>query len=267
MAQVVEINDPAELDGYQLLWAKLAGETGGVSFFHSLDWLRTYWRHFGQHGRLRVLLVYAAGSPLGILPLVVRPERTRLGTVRVLTYPLADWGSFYGPIGPHPTATLLAGIGHVRRTPPDWDMIDLRWIDGAMACSRTVRTLEIRGYSTSTAVWANSAQVELDGGWEAYWSGRKRSWRKHVRYAERRLAAHGAVEFSRWRPSGAGVGDGEPNWPLYDTCEQLAARSWQGSSTTGTTLSHEAIRPFLRDAHATSCPRRSRGHQPAFRCR
>ena len=186
MAQVVEINDPAELDGYQLLWSKLAGETAGASFFHSIDWLRTYWRHFGQRQRLRVLMVYAAGSPLGILPLVVRPERTRLGTLRVLTYPLADWGSFYGPIGPHPTATLLAGIGHVRRTPPDWDMIDLRWIDGTMTCSRTVRTMEIRGYSTSTAVWAESAQVELDGGWEAYWSSRKRTWRKNVRYAERR---------------------------------------------------------------------------------
>ena len=62
MAQVVEINDPAELAGYRLLWTKLYSETAGASFFHSLDWLETYWRHHGDRQRLRVLLVYAAGA-------------------------------------------------------------------------------------------------------------------------------------------------------------------------------------------------------------
>ena len=130
MAQIVEINDPAELAGCRLLWTKLQSETAGASFFHSLDWLETYWRHYGDRQRLRVLMVEAAGAPIGILPLVVRRETTRLGTIRVLTYPLADWGSFYGPIGPYPTATLIAGLGHIRRTEADWDLIDLRWIDG-----------------------------------------------------------------------------------------------------------------------------------------
>ena len=90
--------------------------TSAASFFHSFDWLEIYWRHFGDGQRLRVLVVRAGGEPLGILPLVVRSERTRLGTVRTLTYPLHDWGTFYGPIGPNPTATLLAGFApHQRR--------------------------------------------------------------------------------------------------------------------------------------------------------
>jgi CelD/BcsL family acetyltransferase involved in cellulose biosynthesis len=252
MAQVVEINDPAELASYQLLWSKLLSETAGASFFHSLDWLEAYWRHYGQRQRMRVLVIQAAGAPIGILPLVVRRETTRLGTVRVLTYPLADWGSFYGPIGPNPTATLLSGLGHVRRTEPDWDLIDLRWIEGPQACDRTLRAMEIRGFSATPSVWATNAQVEIGGGWDSYWTSRKRNWRKNVRYAERRLAVEGTVEFSRWRPAGAAAGDGEPDWPLYDACEALAARSWQGSSTSGTTLSHEAVRPFLRDAHAAA---------------
>jgi CelD/BcsL family acetyltransferase involved in cellulose biosynthesis len=249
MAQIVEINDPAELAGYHLLWAKLVSDTPGASFFHSLDWLSTYWRHYGQRQRLRVLVVYAAGSPIGILPLVVRREATRLGTVRVLTYPLADWGSFYGPLGQHPTATLLSALGHVRRTEPDWDLIDLRWIEGKTSCDRTARAMGIRGLTATTATWATSAQIELDGDWDAYWSGRKRTWRKNVRYAERRLAAHGAIEFTRWRPEGTARGDGDPCWSLYETCQTLAAQSWQGSSTTGTTLSHETVKPFLREVH------------------
>ena len=66
-------------------------------------------------------------GPAGILPLVVRREATKVGPLRVLTFPLHDWGSFYGPIGPDPGPTLAAGLEHVRRTPRDWDILELRW--------------------------------------------------------------------------------------------------------------------------------------------
>ena len=261
MAQVVEINDPAELAGYRLLWTKLYSETAGASFFHSLDWLETYWQYHGDRQRLRVLVVYAAGSPIGILPLVVRRETTRLGTVRVLTYPLADWGSFYGPIGPNPTATLIAGLGHVRRTEADWDLIDLRWIDGPEACDRTLRAMEIRGFSATTACGpraAGRARQEL---------GRLLG-RPQTDLAEERSLCRKATG-DAWPgrvlavpAAGTAWGDGDPNWPLYDTCESLATRSWQGSSTTGTTLSHEAVQPFLRAATR----RRRMPEQPTSAC-
>ena len=76
-----------------------------------------------------MLVVRADEQPLGILPLVVRSESTRVGRVRTLTYPLHDWATFYGPIGPNPTATLLAGLHHVHQTRRDWDLLDLRWVD------------------------------------------------------------------------------------------------------------------------------------------
>ena len=43
--------------------------------------------------------------------------------------------------------------------------------------------------------------------------------------------------------------DGSPRWDLYDACEEIARRSWQGAATDGTTLSHDAVRGFLREAH------------------
>jgi CelD/BcsL family acetyltransferase involved in cellulose biosynthesis len=36
---------------------------------------------------------------------------------------------------------------------------------------------------------------------------------------------------------------------LYDECERIARESWQASSENGTTLTHDSIRPFLRDCH------------------
>ena len=102
MPEVVEINDIDELEHYWLIWNALLAETPGASFFHSLDWLATYWKHFGHRQKLRVLVVYSRGIPVGIVPLTVICERTRVGRIRTLTYPLHDWGSFYGPIGPNP---------------------------------------------------------------------------------------------------------------------------------------------------------------------
>ena len=220
MAQVVEINDPAELSSYRLLWTKLYSETAGASFFHSLDWLETYWRHYGDRQRLRVLVVYAAESPIGILPLVVRRETTRLGTVRVLTYPLADWGSFYGPIGSTSDGHADCRPGACAATEADWDLIDLRWIDGTEACDRTLRAMEIRGFSATTAVWAKSAQVELDGDM-GHLLGRPQAHLAEERALCREAAGDctAPVEFLRFRPRGAAWGDGDPYWPLYDECE------------------------------------------------
>ncbi len=44
--------------------------------------------------------------------------------------------------------------------------------------------------------------------------------------------------------------DGDPRWDLFAMCQQVALASWQATSTTGTTLTHERVRHFLRDAHA-----------------
>ena len=39
-------------------------------------------------------------------------------------------------------------------------------------------------------------------------------------------------------------------WDLYDACVDIACASWQGKSTTGTTLSHGSVEQYFRDAHA-----------------
>jgi CelD/BcsL family acetyltransferase involved in cellulose biosynthesis len=251
--QVLEINDPEQLAGYRLVWRHLLAQTRGANFFQSPDWFETYWRHFGAGQRLRLLVVLGSEGPLGIMPLVVREECTRLGMLRVLTYPLHDWGTFFGPIGSQPTATLLAGLDHVRRTHRDWDMIDLRWVhrDGADA-GRTSHAMQSLGLDAYQQRWNEASIVDLRSTWDDYWASLDSRWRNNVRRAEKKLAAHGPIEFIRYRPLGASEGETDPRWDLYNQCEQLARSSWQGSSTSGTTLSHAAVRDYLRDAHAAA---------------
>ncbi|HEV2971511.1 MAG TPA: GNAT family N-acetyltransferase [Pirellulales bacterium] len=253
MTRVTEINSLDDLIQHRLLWNSLLPQSRGATFFQSFEWLETYWRHHGDRQRLRVLIVSGDDRPIGILPLTVLPERTRLGTVRVLTYPLDGWGTFFGPIGPNPTATLWAGLRHIHATPRDWDLVDLRWVDAdGIDAGRTGKAMRAAGMTTRGEPLVHAAQIQLEGDWEKYWACRKGRWRQNVTRAERRLSDCGEVTYIRYRPQGTRYGDGDPRWDLYDSCEAIAGQSWQSAAADGTTLSHESVRDYLRDAHATA---------------
>jgi CelD/BcsL family acetyltransferase involved in cellulose biosynthesis len=201
---------------------------------------------------LRVLIVSEDGQPMGILPLVVASERTRLGQLRVLTYPLEEWGTFYGPLGAAPEATLAAGLSHIRDTRRDWHVLDLRWVRAESAGpGRTQQALKQAGFAAHSKVWDHVPLVALDGSWNDYWASRG-GWRRKVRHSERHLAAAGAVRYVRYRPAGAAHGDADPGWTWYEHCEAIATRSWQASVKQGNTLSHVSVRGFLREVHAAA---------------
>jgi CelD/BcsL family acetyltransferase involved in cellulose biosynthesis len=250
MIHVEEINQIEQLDNYRLHWNALLPQTRNATFFQSLDWLTVYWDHYGEDQHLRVLVVLDDEKVLGILPMVVRRESSKLGSVRVLTYPLDDWSSFYGPIGPNPTATLLAGMRHINATPRDYDILDIRWVD-VNDCDhgRTRTAMQQAGFDPCQQHLETSAVVDIDGNWQEYWNSRNKKWRDDIARCERRMAEAGKVELVRYRPTGTLNDDDDPRWDLYDACVKLAARSWQGSSTDGTTLSHACVCCYLRDTH------------------
>src|SRR5262249_49495494 len=126
MFDVIEINSLEELRAKRAAWEGLLAQTPKAAYFQTPQWLETHWQFHGEKaakdrpaGRLRVLFVEKEGQSVGILPLAVVTEPFRVGRVRVLGYPLAGWGSFYGPIGPRPADTLLAGLRHIRQTARD----------------------------------------------------------------------------------------------------------------------------------------------------
>jgi CelD/BcsL family acetyltransferase involved in cellulose biosynthesis len=247
---VTEIHHPAELSGCRLLWKSLLTQTPGANHFQSLDWLESYWRHFGHGQRLCVLIVRSGDEAIGIVPLVVRTQRSRLGSARVLTYPLDHWGAFYGPIGPQPAATLTAALQYIRSRPRDWGLLSLSWVhrDGVDR-GRTRRAMRFIGWHPVEEVEQLAPAVDLRGSWADYWSSRDGHWRNNVARSERRLNEQGRVEYVRYRPSGITYNDADPRWDLYDACLQIAGNSWQAEAANGNTLSHASVEPFLRDAH------------------
>ncbi len=262
---VREFRDFAELRSYRETWNKLHTQTPGASYFLSYDWLENYWEHCRADQQLRVLVIESVSpaSPnapqvVGILPLVVRHEETRLGRVRVLTFPLHGWGTSYGPIGPDPQTTLDEGCRYLAAAKRDFDLFDLRWLDDRCGLGEFAATaMQHAGFRNSRAVWFDAFHVNLHAqgnisSWDVYWASRTSHWRTNVRSSLKKIAQLGPVEYVRYRPRGTAFGEDDPRWDLYETCVDLASRSWQGSRTDGTTLSHAQVRNYLRSAHETA---------------
>ena len=250
MAEVHEVNDLEELAGYRLLWNSWLPQTPRATFFNTLEWLDTYWRHFGHDQQLRVLVVRSGGSDVGILPLCVRTERHRFGRMRVLGYPLDDWGPWYGPIGSNRAATMLAAMQYLRNSERDWDAIDLR-SNGPPASDggRARRSMQVVGLLSQEQPYQTMSIVDLGGDWEEYLAGRSCKHRHEIRRVLRRVFGDDDVQYIRHRPAPARDGDGDPRWDLFAMCQQVALASWQATMTNGNTLTHERVRHFLRDAH------------------
>ncbi|MEX2285623.1 MAG: GNAT family N-acetyltransferase [Planctomycetaceae bacterium] len=251
MTTVHEINDPHELAALRPIWDELFARTPGTSFFHSLTWLQVYWKHFGARQRLRVLVVYEDEQAIGIVPLVVRTSR-RSEPVKVLTYPLDenDWANYYRPIGPDPLTTLTAALNHVRRTPRDWHILELSWIDELTDEGRTKMALDKCGLSATCEAHYPRAIIDLraHGSWKAFCASRSGKWRNDLDRQEKKLARRGAVSYVRYRPSVEAGGQTDPRWDLYEACEAISRVSWQGS-VRGNMLNREEFRGFYRDMH------------------
>lgn len=251
MTTVIEISDINRLEDYHLAWNSLLSATPGANFFQTIDWLECYWRHYGDEQELRVLMVYNGDKPVGIVPLTVIREQTRVGKVRVLTYPLHDWGWFFGPIGPNPAATLTAAMHYLSGQTRDWDLLDLRWVDNDRADhGRTQRAMEAAGFAAREGVWNETAVVDMSGSWDEFLASKTTKFRNNLRRYEKRVNQLGEVKFERYRPLGAAHGDDDPRWDFYDACEQVAAQSWQSDATDGTTISDESVRTFFRESYA-----------------
>jgi CelD/BcsL family acetyltransferase involved in cellulose biosynthesis len=243
---VQAVRQASELPRLRTVWDALLQQTPHATFFQTIDWLETYWRHAGPDQEL-ILLVVAMrdGTPMGILPLCVKRERTRLGMVRRVGFPLDQWGTQYRPLGSRPAETLAAGLQYLRETRQEWDVIDLRWlpatcrsdVEQAFGCSQLP-------YHASR--WDRTEQVDLAAGWDDYWRSRSSKWRNNQRRSERRLQQRGQLRIEHFRPEPHSE-DAADAW--FTRCQQVAATSWQGACTSGNTLNHSEVSPLLRDLH------------------
>ncbi|MCA8989235.1 MAG: hypothetical protein KDA78_16425, partial [Planctomycetaceae bacterium] len=187
MFQVVAIESLDELKTYRHSWNELWGRTRQRSFQMTFEWFETYWTNnaHAQEREMKVLVVALGGKVIGILPLVRKRVSTRLGELRVLTYPLDGEGCWYGPIGPNSAATLAAGLRYLSQNLSDWDLLDLPYIDrDRLDLGRTSTAARNLGWSPVERVWNSVSTIRFPEGMEAFLERKKDSARKALQHAE-----------------------------------------------------------------------------------
>lgn len=252
MTDVVEINDIDSLRSYHLAWTALHAETPRASFFQTFEWLENYWHHCGEGQRLRVLIVRSAGRPIGIVPLVERVESSRVGPVRVLTYPLDNWSAWYGPIGANQTATLALAMKHLAASPRTWDVFAPRWTaHESTDRGRTEYAMRLAGLPAAVETDATTSVLDMTrfADWAGYLASRSKKARHELRRQRRQLERDYQIGFTRHRPEALRCGDGDPRWEMYQQCLDIAEKSWQANSENGNTLCHGSVAEQLADSH------------------
>ena len=245
-----EINRLCDIDALRPVWHKLLLQTPNYSFFQTPEWIEASWDHYPHAQRLRVIVVERDGAPVGIVPWCVRRETRRVGPVRVLTYPLNDWGTFYGPLGAEPSATMRAAFEHLAATPRDWDLIDLRWVDEAadefLAIGESMRE---QGLDFRVRPRMEVRICRFADGWDAYVNARSRNWRRKMRHDIDSLEKAGEVRLLRHRPAAGCDGAAPEHAEIYRMCEQIAAKTWQAGDESQSTLSSPRVHDVLVRIH------------------
>lgn len=243
MIAVSEMTSFDELANLRVTWKQLWENTRDASFVQSWEWLRSYWRMFGDGMKLRTLVVSLAAKPIGIVPFVLRPVKTKLGTANVLTWPHEDWGVCYGQIGPNPAAALSAAIRYISRS-RDWNAMELSGIDEqGLDRGRTRNALKNCGIRAEQTDSLEHPVVQLEGSWDWYMEEQGLESRVALARAERQIECHGPVSFHRWRPVGGRNGETERRWDLFRAFEMIRRASTADSSKADAELA------FLKDVH------------------
>jgi Acetyltransferase (GNAT) domain len=251
MITVSEYNDAAGLAEIRELWRELWWKTPRASFFQSIEWFETSTRRRGGRDRIRVLVVAAAGRPIGIVPLVVKRVPSGLGRLKVLTDSPDERGFFYEPIGPNPAATLEAVLAHVAATPIDWDLFELRHAD-VQRFERGPAPAELwqSRFGTLSRLEERRPIVDCRGDWVHYWASRPEQLRDEYRRCEQALQAQGEVEYVRYRPEGSPLDDDDPRWDLFNELERRREdRRGKRRSSHGRRHPQAGVEPLPRELH------------------
>lgn len=243
MLSVAEFRSLDELANVRVTWKSLWEQTPDANYFQTYDWLRSFWRFYGEGLKLKVLLVSMAAKPIGLLPLIIKHERTQLGFASVMTYPLGEWGPFYGQVGPNAVATFQGALPHVFKKRGDWNVVELPNFENSDDNRRLKEAIGECGLQTSLSGALRHPKIRLSDGWDEYLSQLSPEIRLRYSKAEHALRRVGPISFHRWRPSGAPDGKTVRRWDLLQHVDVLKRQSDSCSSRADIELS------FLRDAH------------------
>ncbi|MCP3980229.1 MAG: GNAT family N-acetyltransferase [bacterium] len=230
-------------------WDRLHAAAASAGIFNTFAWMRTWWRHFGEGRRLRVIALRRAGELVALAPLEITARS--LGPLRYRALQLIGTGALPARgMGLSDRSDLLVRRGcedvfpelcRALAADADWDVLLLRGIPQGSATPRAL----VDGLGEEGAIRlaqrSTSYLLPLPDSWEGFLETRSKKWKKVHRARVNRAEREGPVEFERYFPC-----DARRLEALWPELVRVNDRSWKAESGTGL-LQVESLRDFFRE--------------------
>ena len=212
----VRVETVSSLDEFERLgrtWDELVLAMPRPSPFLLHDWLREWWRHFGDDGELAVHVAYRGDRLIGALPLSIRRRRG----LRISEFVGGTWAALADLlVAPGEEPSALEAL--VERA-ASWGY-DFASLFGLPGSSRLVEALPSNALRLVERLEA--PVLDLSPGWNAVYAAKLSSnARSHRRRRRRQLEALGTIETSVARTP-------EELEPALEDAFRVYAVRWQG---------------------------------------
>jgi CelD/BcsL family acetyltransferase involved in cellulose biosynthesis/peptidoglycan/xylan/chitin deacetylase (PgdA/CDA1 family) len=187
MLRVSHYRSLEELEALAPEWNSLLSMSAADTVFLTWEWIRCWWRAYGQERQLFVLALRDGGQLVGIAPLFADVERrwtkhwTCLRLIGDGTYD-SDYLDFFTAPGQEEecASAILAFLEENRGA---WDWLDLRGMPRESSCLKALMNHAAKLSWESSTAPVDCASLTLPGSWDEYLACLKPRFRTKVRSA------------------------------------------------------------------------------------
>lgn len=141
--KVNEINDFNEFLDIRDSWNKLLSQSKDNDVFSSWEWLSSWWKHFGQDRKLRILMIEEDGQVIAAAPLMCsRYNFAWIGNLTKVEFvgsPQSDYNSF--TLVRKELKCMRLFLDYLKSNHSDWDCFELRDVPESTTTLKLLRDI------------------------------------------------------------------------------------------------------------------------------
>ncbi len=183
-------------------WNRAVEGSSFDSVFATHEWYEAWGKSFLKGRRLRIVLAYQGRNLVGILPMMEERRRFMGSEITILRSMTNDQSCKYDFIlKREQEGSILRSMMLHLSMRVDWDLLCLDFIPDGSKTISSLRNLEREGFCRVHVMpTMQSPYLIISGSWDAYVGKLEKSYRRNLRYFERRLEKKGRVELKRMDP-------------------------------------------------------------------
>jgi CelD/BcsL family acetyltransferase involved in cellulose biosynthesis len=244
--EIAVIRTEAEWASLESSWDALLRQTPDCTVFQTYSYLRTWWQFLGWKGELCIVVARRGGVPVAIAPLQLSYSRWLGRDMRCLGF-IGQPSEIDRPTvlaAPEENEAVAAIAAYLAERRDLWDCVVLQeQMQGSPFASGLAECLQRARFNVSIVSGQDCLFTAVAGSWNAYLSGKSRSFRKSLKRKHAQLEERGSLTFEGGTPA-------DPDQALERYLEVEDA-SWKASAGQGAgkTSAHRAFnRALLRGA-------------------